>query len=166
MSRVGLGRRDAPQDPRDAAAAENTALQILNGAAQSSMQLRRRLLHRGYDEDVVDAVVTGLTERGWIDDARLAASLIGRRQRTGHGRMRIAADLRARGIEVTPVHDEAADEAEQERAVEAARRELLRRGLSAERLTRADAARVGASLQRRGFDGSTIRTALRMLSPG
>ena len=36
---------------------------------------------------------------GYVDDAALASSLAARSQRTGHGRIQVAARLRARGID-------------------------------------------------------------------
>ncbi|MBV9099954.1 MAG: regulatory protein RecX [Candidatus Dormibacteraeota bacterium] len=151
-------------DPDDVSAAEATALRILGGASQSANGLQRRLQQRGYSADAAQAAVERCRELGYVDDAKLAASVAARHRRSNHGRVRIVADLRARGVNADAIA--AATEAiagdEQDAAVAAAHQLAARRGGDSEvdQMTRR---KIGAALQRRGFSGDVIVRALRSL---
>ena len=153
-------------DPDDLAAAEATALRILGGASQSGVALERRLLQRGFSRRATAAAVERCRALGYIDDAALATSVVERHRRAGHGRARMLADLRARGVAGDAASEAvgAVAEDEQQSAIDAARRLLdreLRRGEFDERGRR----RVAAALQRRGFAGDVVVRALRAVSP-
>ena len=154
----------ARDDPGSVAAAEDAALRILRGAAQSAAGLQRRLQDRGFTEEAAAAATAAMVRHGYVDDVALAASLAGKGQRTGHGRAVVAAQLRARGVS-----DEARASAlagidagaERAAALELARR-LTRRpvtGAMDEEWRR----RLFGRLQRRGFDTETAHWVLREL---
>ncbi len=139
-------------------------MRILAGANQSSQALTRRLRQRGYSTAAIETAVDRCRALGYVDDGALAQSLADRLQRTGHGRARVAAELRARGIE-RGAADSALDAlgSDEEPAMEVGRRLLERellRGDDDGNIRR----RVAAALQRRGFSGSTIAATLRGLS--
>jgi regulatory protein len=156
--------RDAAADPDDDAAAEAAALRILAGAGQSAAGLQRRLRNKGFAASAVEVALERCRARGYIDDGALAASVAARLQRSGHGSVRVAAELRARGVE----HDAAAaalegiGEGDDDRALEVGRRLVqkeIRRG-DEDGMRR----RIAGALQRRGFSGGTIAGTLRRLS--
>jgi regulatory protein len=163
-----------PVDERRLAAAEaadlrwrarEAALTLLGYRARSAVELRRRLLRRGFPAEVVDGIVADLRERGYLDDGAFAASFV--RDRAGHrprGRGRLVQELCARGLEP----DEAAQAVEavfREEGIDeaalasAAARDWLRRG--GRRLTGPEARRrLRTYLARRGFFGDSARAAL------
>jgi SOS response regulatory protein OraA/RecX len=163
----GTGRRDAPAPPRDpesVSAAEEVAVRILAAAAQSATGLQRRLERRGFDSAAAAAATQAMIARGYVNDATLALSIAARRQRSGHGRIRVGAELRARGVDagaIAATMGEVDVDAERAAALELGRRLAARaNGDIADRQGRQ---RVGATLQRRGFDTDTIRWVLREL---
>ena len=151
-------------DPDDLDAAEASALRVLGGAAQSAAGLQRRLELRGYSARAATHAVQRCRELGYINDASLAESAAARHRRSHHGRMRIVADLRARGVDSETISGatEALAAGEQDEAVAAARalfERLDRRGAVDGRSRQ----KIGAALQRRGFSGDVIVRALRAI---
>jgi regulatory protein len=125
--------------------------------------MRRRLQRKGFSEDVVLEVTGSLVRGGWIDDRRLALGIAERRRESGFGRRRLVADLYSRGI-TDDVHvDAALGEVDGDGELDAARTAAvrLRRRFGSGRLDSADMRRLAAAMQRRGFNSSTIRAALR-----
>jgi SOS response regulatory protein OraA/RecX len=103
---------------------------------------------------------------GYVDDAALAASLAGRGRRSGHGRIQVAARLRARGIDDEAVAATLAGtdpDAERAAALAVARRVVARTPSGAEHVDADQRHRVFGQLQRRGFDTETTHWVLRQL---
>lgn len=156
----GDASESATHDERRAA--ERAALRILGAAAQSESALRRRLVRRGFSAEAADAAVAAAASAGYADDAALARSIVDRR-RGRRGAVRIAAELRARGIDGEVVDAAVRDvsgEEERESALREARRRAAR-GLSddpAER--RRELGRIGGALSRLGFGGAVVAHAL------
>jgi regulatory protein len=150
-------------DPDDADEAEEAALRILGGAAQSAQALRAKLRRRGFSAKASARAVQRCRERGYIDDGALAESLAARLQRTGHGRARVAAELRARGIDADAAAAllDGLAAGDDERALEVGRR-LLARELQRDD-TDGARRRIAGALQRRGFSAGVIATTLRRL---
>jgi regulatory protein len=150
----------SPQEERRAA--EQAALRILRGAAQSEAALSRRLQRRGFSEEASHAASSAAVLSGYVDDTALARSIVDRR-RTRRGTARIAAELRARGIDgdvVTAALDSVTPDEQLESAIREVRRRL-RDGLPdnpAER--RRLLGRIGGALSRLGFRGDVIARAL------
>jgi SOS response regulatory protein OraA/RecX len=164
------GRRQAPAAPAapdSVAAAEEAAVRILSAAAQSAAGLQRRLQRRGFSEEASRSATALMVGHGYIDDGALAQSIAARRQRTGHGRIQVAAELRARGVdggaiavtlgEVDPVAERGAALALGRRLAERASRDIA---------DRQGRQRLGGALQRRGFDSETVAWVLRELERG
>ncbi|HXA27438.1 MAG TPA: regulatory protein RecX [Candidatus Angelobacter sp.] len=152
-----------PPDPREERrAAEQAALRILGGAAQSEAALRHRLERRGFSAEASSAAAASAVGAGYVDDGALARSIVERR-RGRRGSVRIAAELRARGLGDEVVRSAVAGvspEEQRESAVREARRRL-RGGLPEDRVERRRVlGRIAGALSRLGFSGDAIAHAL------
>src|SRR5256885_959936 len=161
----------------------DAAIKILMRRAHSVSEMKKALIRRTPDEDLIQKVLARLKENGYIDDARYAKQFA--RQRTlfrKQGKFRVARELRARGVpdrHIEPALTEAAAETD-EGAVVRQRIErklrLLRGSHAAERGTGAKGqdkkiadkkiedkkiASVYRSMLRAGFTSDTIRRELR-----
>ena len=145
--------------------ARRAALQILSRRAISKNDLIARLLKRGHESNDSHRVVEELRTDGWLDDERLANSLLHElRQRGPIGRELAIRKLEARGIS-TAVAERAVTEAlaDQDVVAEAvafAQLRLRRERTSARKGT---ARRIAAALAQRGFEEMTIEAALDQL---
>lgn len=77
----------------------DAALSLLSHRARTRSELRRRLLAKGFRPARVDPVLDRLEARGLLDDAAVAAAFV--RDRLRHrprGRVRLAQELRAKGV--------------------------------------------------------------------
>lgn len=149
-------------DSDDSEAAETAARRMLASSEKSCRELRRRLEQRGFSSAAATAAVDRLAAHGWVDDRRLAETLVRRGLERGHSRTRVIADLRARGAGDAGIHRAldllAGTQAEAART--AARRLLRGRPAGTDGNAGTDAPRIAAALQRRGFAPSDIRAAL------
>jgi regulatory protein len=152
----------APDPQEERRAAEQAALRILGGAAQSESALRRRLERRGFSAEASQAAADSAVRLGYVDDGALARSIVDRR-RGGRGSVRIAAELRARGVDDEVVREAVAGvspEEQRESALREARRRLSR-GLPPDPAERRRAlGRVGGALSRLGFSYDVVAHAL------
>jgi SOS response regulatory protein OraA/RecX len=161
------GRHQAPAppiDPDSAAAAEEVAVRILAAAAQSASALQQRLQRRGFSAEAAQAATAAMVARGYVDDAALASAIAARRQRTGHGRIQVGAELRARGVGSEAISATLADvdvDAERAAALQLGRHFAQRTAHDVDAQKRRQ--RVGGALQRRGFDSDTVGWVLREL---
>jgi SOS response regulatory protein OraA/RecX len=148
-------------DADDTSAAEATAMRVLAGASQSADGLQRRLMRHGFSGE---QAVQRCRELGYVDDAALATSVVSRHRRRHHGRARVIADLRGRGIDRATIERATAEleASELEAAIEAAK---LLKARSERRLaaSQQERQRLAAALQRRGFSAGVIGEALRSL---
>jgi regulatory protein len=161
------GRHQAPAPPTEpdsATAAEEVAVRILAAAAQSASALQQRLQRRGFSAEAAEAATAAMVARGYVDDAALASAIAARRQRTGHGRIQVGAELRARGVGSEAISATLADV-----DIDAERAAALQLGRHLARRTADDVGaqkrrqRLGGALQRRGFDSDTVGWVLREL---
>jgi len=161
---VRRGTPAPPPDPDDAGAAEASALRILAGADQSSWNLQRRLRQRGYSPRAVAVAVERCSRLGYVDDRALASAVAARLQRTGHGRARVAAELRARGVGSEATASALAEMGDDDTAAAL----VVGRKLLEREHRRGDdqgaRRRVAAGLERRGFTSGVIAGTLRTLS--
>jgi regulatory protein len=160
-----MGTPAAPAEPDNANAAEDTALRILRGAGQSSASLQRKLERRGYTADAAVEAVRRCMDSGYINDAALAASVAARHRRSGHGRARVAADLKARGVSgelITEALDGQSDS--EEAAALAVAQQLWNRAGSPDSRDRKALMRVAGALQRRGFSSALVMRVMRGLT--
>ncbi|MHB8718185.1 MAG: RecX family transcriptional regulator [Candidatus Dormibacteria bacterium] len=161
----GTGRRSpAPGNPGDVTAAEEVAVRVLVGAAQSAAGLRQRLVRHGFTAEAASAATATMVERGYVDDAAYAASIVSRRRRSGHGRLAVLAEMRRRALDGEVVAAAAATAgAEEERAAALEVAARLARGRR-DPATREGQQRLAAALQRRGFEVTTVVWVLGQLA--
>jgi regulatory protein len=77
----------------------DVAIKILMRRAHSVSEMKKALIRRTADEDLIQKVIARLKQSGLIDDARYAKQFA--RQRTEirrQGKYRVARELRARGV--------------------------------------------------------------------
>jgi len=152
---------ELPSDEDEARRAENVAMHALTRRGVSRRELERTLRARDLSEHIVEAELDRLEGVGLIDDVALAQNLVGTLQeRKGLGRSAIAAELTRRllapsaieyALELVDTGDELA------RARELARKRAPQlRSLDREVAVR----RLSAYLARRGYSGTTVRTAV------
>lgn len=137
------------------AAAKAVVLRRLTAAPRSRAQLAGDLAGRGFEEDVIEAVLDRFVEVGLIDDAEYARMVVRSQGETRRlGRRGLAQELRRRGV---PEAEAAEALAGLDPAVEEARaRDLVRRRWDPAGDQRAQARRLAAMLGRRGFPGDMI----------
>lgn len=159
--------RPAPADETATEEARLAALRLLDRRPLTRADLRRRLLDREHEPAAVEAALDRLEAVGLVDDAAYAAAFIrdGASLR-GHGRVRLARDLRQRGVD--PELVEATLDAEYPRADEhAVALELARArvgrlaGLELEAARR----RLAGFLARRGLGSAAVYAALDEVLP-
>jgi regulatory protein len=95
--RNALGRHEV--DPQDARAARAAALDALARRDHSCGDLRRRLLEKGYDAEVVAPLLDALRGEKLLDDRRFTENFVTYHAARGQGPLRVRADLRRHGVE-------------------------------------------------------------------
>ena len=170
---MGVRRRQKTLEVRRAERAEisdpslvlEAALRFLEARQRSAEEVRRRLLVRGYRPDLVDVVLTRLTEFGIVDDAAFAEAWVESRDRARPcGERALRAELRRKGIDRQVVDDvlEMRESAQPDADAEAARRVLERHAGALARVAdpRARRQRAYALLARSGFESETAVEAI------
>jgi regulatory protein len=125
---------------------------------RSTVELRSRLRQKGFDPEVILAVLDRLQESDLQDDGRFAAQFAQSAVARGMAGRRIQAELRARGISKDLAAEASVEDPDEElaRARELAGRRASRMGdLPTEAVLR----RITGLLARKGFDPETCRLA-------
>ena len=144
----------------------DAAIKILMRRAHSVSEMKKALIRRTPNEDLIQKVIARLRQNGYIDDARYASQFA--RQRTEgrkQGKFRIARDLRARGV--PDRHIEAAiEEAAQQTDEATLVRQRIDRKLRSSRgeINDRKLASLYRSLLRSGFSADIIRRELKSLT--
>jgi regulatory protein len=144
----------------------HAAIKILMRRAHSVSEMKKALIRRTADEDLIKKVIARLKQNGYIDDARYAKQFA--RQRTEgrkQGKFRVAHDLRARGV--PDRHIEAAlEEAAQNTDETAVVRQRIERKLRSYRgeIDDRKLASLYRSLLRAGFSADVIRRELKSIT--
>ncbi len=136
------------------------ALRLLNRRDYTAAELRDKLTARELPDDDITEALASLAADRLIDDRRVAAAHV--RIATsvkGRGRLRIARELEARGIDRALISEALAAVAPDDEA-EAIRRFLARKGAPA-RLPAAEHRRLFAQLLRRGYSADAIAVVFR-----
>ena len=147
-----------PLDPADSAGARLLALRLLNRRDYAEQELIARLAERGVGGEVAAAVVERLVTERLVDDARFASHYVDWQAGRGQGPVRIAAELRERGIAGEVV--ESAVSARDPRWRAACRQLRRRRFGEAAPEDYKERARQARFLQYRGFSADQVRAAL------
>lgn len=159
---VDSDEEHAASAPVDEETARAVALRALGRRAASRQELDRALERRDVEPEVRAAVLDRLEAEGLVDDAQLARDLAERlRERKRLGERGIAAELRKRGLDPDAVERSDGDDELQRAVAAAAERRRRMSSLDDETLER----RLAGFLQRRGFGGSAVRTAIERTRP-
>jgi regulatory protein len=142
----------------DERAVRTAALAQLARRDFSRAELRERLLRKGCEPAVVDAVLGQLEAERLLSDARYVESAVRAHAGRGHGPVRVRVELRPRGL-ASPLIEEALRAAEVDWFALALqlRRRRFGAALPGDARERAKQARF---LQYRGFTAEQIRAAL------
>ena len=98
LRRAGKRQETDEHKSADPGAALSVATALLRGRDHAGSELEARLLERGFEPAAAGAAVAQLRELGLLDDARFAESFVRARAGRGQGPVRIAQELRSRGI--------------------------------------------------------------------
>ena len=131
----------------------DAAVKILMRRAHSVSEMKKALIRRTADEDLIQKVLARLKQNGLIDDARYAMQFA--RQRTQirkQGKFRVSRELRARGVPDRHI----------EPAVAAAAADIDESLLVRQRIERKLKFMAG-SLEARGFDDKKVASLYRSL---
>ena len=131
------------------------ALGYLTRREYSRAELYRKLQPYVVDEDL-DALLEDFKARGWLSDARYADQMVHAR-RGKYGSLKVAHELRSRGLSEELV-DKAVAEVRQEDRETA--RNLWRKKFGAPAQSREEWAKQARYLQSRGFGTETIKAVL------
>jgi regulatory protein len=141
----------------------DAAVKILMRRAHSVSEMKRALIRRTADEDLIQKVLTRLKQNGLIDDGRYAKQFARHRTEIRHqGKYRVARELRARGVpdqHIEAAVDEAAatsDEAAMVRQRIDRKLKFLRGEIDDKKI-----ASLYRTLLRAGFSSDTIRRELK-----
>ena len=141
----------------------DAAIKILMRRAHSVSEMKKALIRRTADEDLIQKVLARLKQSGLIDDARYAKQFARQRTEIRHqGKYRVARELRARGVPDSHI-EVAIEEAAATTDESAVVRQRIDRKL---RLSRGEIddkkiASLYRSLLRAGFSSDTIRRELK-----
>jgi regulatory protein len=140
----------------DPAAARSVAVALLARRDFASGELHARLTARGFETPAATAALAALAAQGVLSDERYAHNYVAYHAGRGQGPIRIAADLRARGL-AQPLIDTALASGPDWRALACAAR--LRRFGKVAPASWKEKARQARFLQYRGFSADHIRAA-------
>lgn len=157
LSRQELAELDAAER---LARATDRALAFLSHRPRSAKEVRDRLLQRGIEDDLVDAVLARLASWGYVNDDTFAAYWIeNRASHQPRGRRLIEQELRRKGVDrevvATALATTPLDEAGA--AIDLAR---ARAGRLAGLEAPARRQRLAGYLLRRGYEYATVKAAL------
>ena len=144
--------------------ANTIALNALVARAKSKGELLAHLKTRGVEDDVAQATIFRLQEKGLIDDAEFAKAWAQSRHTAKKLSKRIiASELRTRGVDQQSI-DEALDEIDDEAEYRTAFSLAMRKYSTMSRLEpEIQVRRVQSLLQRKGFSFPTIARVIREL---
>ncbi len=145
------------EDASGAEKARASALQLLGRREHTGRELRDKLAKRGYGKETIEPVLTELAEQGVLDESRFAEAFAHSRVQRGQGPVRIAQEMRERGVPGEQI--ETALAGLEVDWVELARAARQQRFGTAEPGDRQEAARQARFLQRRGFTAAQVRAA-------
>ncbi len=139
----------------------NAAFHYLDYRPRSESELKGRLHRRGFDDNVIDAVITKLKEQGLVDDMAFAQFWKENRQSFNPRSQRLTkVELRQKGV-ASDIIDRVVDVADDDdSAFRAAQDKARRLYLSDYRNFRN---RLGEYLKRRGFDYGVINRVVERL---
>lgn len=155
MKRKPEREEGAPPDPKEI---RTRALGLLARREHSTLELKRKLLQRGYPADLVAPVLAELSTANLLSETRYADEWVRSRIARGRGPMKIRAELRQRGLGDIQIQQALANaEVDWGRLAIEARRKRFGQGIPA---TLGERVRQTRFLESRGFGSDQIREAL------
>ncbi|OOG28120.1 RecX family transcriptional regulator [Thioalkalivibrio denitrificans] len=151
-------RRNPPK-PEYQADPYADAVRLQARREHSRSELRRKLVHKGHQADAVDEALDRLAAQRFQSDARFVDTFVRHRVQQGYGPVRIAAELRERGVDGADVEAGIAS-AEADWQV-LAREAALKRFGEAPAADAREWAKRARYLQSRGFPADMVRRALK-----
>jgi regulatory protein len=149
----------------------DAAIKILMRRAHSVSEMKKALIRRTANEDLIQKVIARLKQNGLIDDARYAKQFARQRTEIRHqGKYRVARELRARGVPdhhiETAVEEAAAtsDEAAMVRQRIERKLKFLRGPDTTKNFDDRKIASLYRTLLRAGFSSETIRRELKRVT--
>jgi regulatory protein len=146
----------------------DAAVKILSRRAHSVSEMKKALIRRTANEDLIQKVLARLKQNGLIDDARFAKQFARQRTEIRHqGKYRVARELRARGVPdqhiETAVEEAAAnsDEAAMVRQRIDRKLKFFRGPHTDKKIDDKKIASLYRTLLRAGFSSDTIRRELK-----
>lgn len=151
--------------PRREATPAHRALALLVRREHSRKELTLKLRARGIEAAEAEAAVERMASAGWQDDTRFACSIARTRATAGYGPLYIRAELSSHGIGEIAICEAfaALEEAGEADWAGQAAAQVRRRFGDQAALPLAVQRKAADYLARRGFDGDSIRAAIRPL---
>jgi len=146
----------------------DAAIKILMRRAHSVSEMKKALIRRTDDEDLIQKVLARLKQNGLIDDARYAKQFARQRTEIRHqGKYRVARELRARGVpdhHIETAVEEATANTDEAAQVRQRIDRKLKFHLGDKKGREVDDKKIASfyrSLLRAGFSSDTIRRELK-----
>lgn len=98
MSWTRISKRADTADTPNPVSARAKALELLARREHSRLELRQKLIQRGFPSDHIEPVLDQLMEERLLDEARFAEIYACSRADKGYGPLRIGRELRERGV--------------------------------------------------------------------
>lgn len=149
-------------EPGDALVAARTiAYRLLSVRDRSEAEIAAALKRKGVPPEVAGAVLSEFASRGYVDDARLAETVVAGVSHRPRSRSAVQRELVERGVD-KDLAQQATAELDRATEIEAARRLAEKRMQSLRRLDGAVAyRRLAAALGRRGFPADIVHQVTR-----
>lgn len=143
------------QGEDDVLRAYNNALRLLGYRPRSRLEVERHLRQKGYEAEVIEAVITRLVANRYVDDEAFARSWLNHRERLKpRGARGLSHELRQKGVE-REIIEEVLTELDEETSAWAAIEGKIHRWRGLDQA--AFRKKAMGFLSRRGFDYDTIR---------
>src|SRR5206468_11474310 len=149
-------RLRAAERPSDCAAVRAAAEALLARRDFAGAELRAKLCSKGFEDGAAGQVIAELAARGVLDDRRFAENYVSWHAARGQGPIRIAAQLRSRGLPEALIDAALASGPDWPALARRARTARFGRQPPA---SWADRARQARFLQYRGFSSDHLRAA-------
>ena len=134
-------------------------MRLLARRDYSRVELQQRLRQRGHEQSAIEQALTECQQRGWQDDARFAGQFVRNRYHQGYGPLRIAAELRQRGVAAALIDALLEDD---ELDWQQALNQLFARRFQGRAAAGKERYKQARALQQRGFDNDQIRQLLNL----
>ncbi len=150
--------RQADTSSQDLKKAMDTAIRILARRSHACAEIRQKLRQRGFDADIIQAVISECERMNYLDDRQTAGQYFRELKNRGWGAQKIRAEMRKKGLYGDLAESLISDYAESQEEREIARNVLEKKkaAFDRERDGRKRKEKIFRFLSSRGFSGSVI----------